>query len=102
MQDFAKIKVSQTFPNLHWYLSCYRVDPETKISTLREEIDQQLGSDLVPRDYVFLKSVGRSLTRVSLHWILSGVDSGGCCVLGGGGQGVVIANEDNYVICMDR
>ena len=50
-------------------LSYFRVDPETKISTLREEIEQQLGSDLVPRDYVFLKSVGRSLTRVSSHQI---------------------------------
>ena len=43
-----------------------RVLPETTISGLREEVDNQLGSDTVPRDYVFLKSVGRCLTRVSV------------------------------------
>ena len=50
------------------FVSVDRVDPETKIVTLRDEIDQQLsGSDIkIPREYVFLKSVGRSLTRVSL------------------------------------
>ena len=32
---------------------------------LREELEQQLGFDILPREYVFLKSVGRCLTRVS-------------------------------------
>ncbi|KAL4236525.1 spermatogenesis-associated C-terminus [Mactra antiquata] len=45
-------------------LGFIRVHPETKIYALREEIEQQLGSDLVPREYVFVKSVGRSLTRL--------------------------------------
>ena len=51
------------------FMSCclgYRVHPEMKVYALREEIEQQLGADLVPREYVFLKSVGRSLTRVGL------------------------------------
>lgn len=39
--------------------------PETKVYALRDEIEQQLGTELVPREYVFVKSVGRSLTRVS-------------------------------------
>ncbi|XP_045157946.1 spermatogenesis-associated protein 1-like isoform X11 [Mercenaria mercenaria] len=41
-----------------------RVHPETKVYALRDEIEQQLGTDNVPREYVFVKSVGRSLTRV--------------------------------------
>ncbi|XP_052273459.1 uncharacterized protein LOC127873620 isoform X3 [Dreissena polymorpha] len=41
-----------------------RVHPEMKVYALRDEIDQQLGTELVPREYVFLKSVGRSLTRL--------------------------------------
>ncbi|XP_060568818.1 spermatogenesis-associated protein 1-like isoform X6 [Ruditapes philippinarum] len=41
-----------------------RVHPETKLYALRDEIEQQLGTELVPREYVFVKSVGRSLTRV--------------------------------------
>ncbi|XP_052774896.1 spermatogenesis-associated protein 1-like isoform X2 [Mya arenaria] len=41
-----------------------RVHPESKVYTLRDEIEQQLGHELIPREYVFLKSVGRSLTRL--------------------------------------
>lgn len=37
---------------------------------LRDEIEQQLGADLIPREYVFVKSVGRSLTRVGITNIL--------------------------------
>lgn len=33
---------------------------------LRNELEQQVGEDMLPRDYVFLKSVGRSITRVSV------------------------------------
>ena len=44
---------------------CFRVLPETNVYTLREEIEGQLGQDALPRDYVFLKVVGRHLTRVS-------------------------------------
>lgn len=35
------------------------------MSDLRNELEQQVGEDMLPRDYVFLKSVGRSITRVS-------------------------------------
>ncbi|KAK3592157.1 hypothetical protein CHS0354_019448 [Potamilus streckersoni] len=41
-----------------------RVHPETKVFVLRDEIEQQLGTEVIPREYVFLKSVGRSLTRL--------------------------------------
>ncbi|XP_064604920.1 spermatogenesis-associated protein 1-like isoform X3 [Liolophura sinensis] len=41
-----------------------RVHPENKVFTLRDDIEQQLGLDLTPKDYVFMKCVGRSLTRV--------------------------------------
>ncbi|KAK3091842.1 hypothetical protein FSP39_023087 [Pinctada imbricata] len=41
-----------------------RVHPEVKVYSLREEIDQQIGAELLPQDYVFLKSVGRSITRL--------------------------------------
>lgn len=47
-------------------LFVYRVHPEQYINVLREEIVRQLGLELIPRDYVFLKSVGRSITKVSL------------------------------------
>lgn len=45
--------------------ACFRVHPENKVFTLRDDIEQQLGLDLTPKDYVFMKCVGRSLTRVS-------------------------------------
>ena len=51
--------------NTYFCASIFRVHPETKVYALRDEIEQQLGADLVPREFVFLKSVGRSLTRVS-------------------------------------
>ncbi|CAH1775652.1 unnamed protein product [Owenia fusiformis] len=41
-----------------------RVVPELKLYQLRDEIIEQLGSDAVPHDFVFLKSVGRCLTQV--------------------------------------
>jgi hypothetical protein len=44
----------------------FRVLPETTIYGLREEVGRQIGYEIIPRDYVFLKSVGRCLTRVSL------------------------------------
>jgi hypothetical protein len=49
-----------------YILNVFRVHPETKLYALRDEIEQQLGTELVPREYVFVKSVGRSLTRVSI------------------------------------
>lgn len=45
-------------------LGFIRVHPETKIYALRDEIDRQLGDQEIPREYVFVKSVGRSLTRL--------------------------------------
>ncbi|RUS80205.1 hypothetical protein EGW08_012030 [Elysia chlorotica] len=42
-----------------------RVPSETRLSDLRDEIIQQLQpDDMGPRDWVFLRSVGRSLTRL--------------------------------------
>lgn len=40
-----------------------RVHPERFVYDLRNELEQQVGEDMLPRDYVFLKSVGRSITR---------------------------------------
>ncbi|XP_021359596.1 serine/arginine repetitive matrix protein 1-like isoform X2 [Mizuhopecten yessoensis] len=42
-----------------------RVHPEQKVILLRNEIDKQIGAELVPREYVFLKSVGRSITKLN-------------------------------------
>lgn len=45
-----------------------RVPAEIRLVDIREEIVQQLGAntdELVPKDYVFLRSVGRSLTTVT-------------------------------------
>ena len=39
--------------------------PDTPVYSLREEVEAQLGYDVVPQEYVFLRSVGRALTRVS-------------------------------------
>uniref|UniRef100_A0A8W8J9F1 Spermatogenesis-associated protein 1 C-terminal domain-containing protein n=1 Tax=Magallana gigas TaxID=29159 RepID=A0A8W8J9F1_MAGGI len=41
-----------------------RVHPERFVYDLRNELEQQVGEDMLPRDYVFLKSVGRSITRL--------------------------------------
>ncbi|GFR95037.1 spermatogenesis-associated protein 1 [Elysia marginata] len=42
-----------------------RVPSETRLADLRDEIIQQLQpDDMGPRDWVFLRSVGRSLTRL--------------------------------------
>ncbi|XP_071119189.1 protein starmaker-like isoform X26 [Haliotis cracherodii] len=40
-----------------------RVQPDVRLADLRDDIVQQL-EDLTPREYVFLRSVGRSLTRL--------------------------------------
>lgn len=42
----------------------HRVHPEVTLGALRVEIDGQLGPEAVPRDYIFLRSVGRCLTKV--------------------------------------
>ena len=54
-------------------LSLPRVLPESTIYSLREELEQQLGFDVLPQQYVFLKSVGRCLTRVRVAAKISGV-----------------------------
>ncbi|XP_071154833.1 spermatogenesis-associated protein 1-like isoform X18 [Mytilus edulis] len=41
-----------------------RVHPETRVCNLRDELETQLGAELLPRDFIFLKSVGRSITRL--------------------------------------
>lgn len=53
------------------FTSIFRVHPETKIYALRDEIEKQLGDQDIPREYVFVKSVGRSLTRVSINYCLN-------------------------------
>ncbi|XP_061182043.1 putative uncharacterized protein DDB_G0282133 isoform X3 [Saccostrea echinata] len=41
-----------------------RVHPERLLYDLRDELEQQVGVEMLPRDFVFLKSVGRSITRL--------------------------------------
>ncbi|XP_066298188.1 caldesmon-like [Branchiostoma lanceolatum] len=41
-----------------------RVFPDVTIYNLREEIEEQLGFDVIPKDYIFLRGVGRALTQV--------------------------------------
>ena len=45
-------------------LGFIRVKRESKIAELRGEIQAQCVPTEVPREYIFLKSVGRALTRV--------------------------------------
>jgi hypothetical protein len=43
----------------------FRVSPETKLQSLRETIEMICGKeDNFPREFIFLRSVGRCLTRV--------------------------------------
>jgi hypothetical protein len=43
----------------------FRVSPDTKLQNLRESIDQLCRKEIYfPRDFIFLRSVGRCLTRV--------------------------------------
>ena len=43
----------------------FRVSPETKLPNLRETIEMLCGKeDFFPREFIFLRSVGRCLTRV--------------------------------------
>ncbi|CAD5120055.1 DgyrCDS8637 [Dimorphilus gyrociliatus] len=45
-----------------------RVHPDVSIYNLREEIEAQLGNeDIIPKEFIFLKSVGRCLTKVKLR-----------------------------------
>lgn len=44
----------------------YSVPPDLPLSKVRREINQQIGmSNVVPRNFVFIKSVGRCFTQVS-------------------------------------
>lgn len=55
-----------SFLVFHFVQSLFvRALPETTVHTLRDEIETQLGFDIVPRDYFFLKSVGRCLAQVT-------------------------------------
>lgn len=47
--------------------SCYvfRVQPYVSLNYLRDHIEEQLGPEVVPEDYVFLRSVGRCMAVVS-------------------------------------
>lgn len=46
---------------------CCRVPPESSLSTLRDHVEEQLGSDVIPEDFVFLRSVGRCMAIVSTN-----------------------------------
>ncbi|XP_033101269.1 trichoplein keratin filament-binding protein-like isoform X7 [Anneissia japonica] len=41
-----------------------RAHPEDHLYKLRDDVEEQLGSDIIPEEYVFLRSVGRCLTQV--------------------------------------
>ena len=43
-----------------------RVYPHASLKDLRDLVEEQLDHDVVPEDYVFLRSVGRCLAIVSL------------------------------------
>ena len=46
---------------------CCRVLPETSVAMLRQEISEQLGNEIFPEDYVFLKHIGRCLALVRIY-----------------------------------
>ncbi|XP_059488598.1 spermatogenesis-associated protein 1-like isoform X2 [Neocloeon triangulifer] len=48
-------------------LGFLRVSPEASVRRLRTEIAMQLGPQIAPDDFVFLRSVGRNYTQVKLH-----------------------------------
>ena len=43
-----------------------RVQPYISLNYLRDHIEEQLGPEVVPEDYVFLRSVGRCMAVVSM------------------------------------
>ena len=43
-----------------------RVQPYISLNYLRDHIEEQLGPEVVPEDYVFLRSVGRCMAVVSV------------------------------------
>lgn len=44
-----------------------RVQPYISLNYLRDHIEEQLGPEVVPEDYVFLRSVGRCMAVVSSY-----------------------------------
>lgn len=44
----------------------FRVQPYVSLNYLRDHIEEQLGPEIVPEDYVFLRSVGRCMAVVSI------------------------------------
>lgn len=53
--------------HLEPYLYIFRVQPYISLSLVRDHIEEQLGSEVVPEDYVFLRSVGRCMAVVSFY-----------------------------------
>ena len=41
------------------------MQPYVSLNYLRDHIEEQLGAEVVPEDYVFLRSVGRCMAVVS-------------------------------------
>jgi hypothetical protein len=55
--------------NLHtplWMMIAFRALPSISLKHLRDEISEQLDCSLFPSAFVFLKSIGKCLTWVSL------------------------------------
>ena len=46
-----------------------RVPPNDTVYGLRDHIEEQLGFDIVPEDFVYLRSVGRCMAVVSVYII---------------------------------
>lgn len=46
--------------------NAFRVQPYISLNYLRDHIEEQLGPEVVPEDYVFLRSVGRCMAVVSM------------------------------------
>jgi hypothetical protein len=50
---------------IFFFNSKFRVSPDMKLHSLRDSIERLCGTEIYfPRDFIFLRSVGRCLTRV--------------------------------------
>lgn len=61
---------SSVWPSI--FCAAFRVMPDSTITSLRIDVENQLGYDNIPRDFVFLKCVGRCFTVVNTHsfWLV--------------------------------
>lgn len=49
------------------FCTAFRTMPDSTVTNLRIDVKNQLGYDNIPRDFVFLKCVGRCFTVVNTH-----------------------------------